>query len=85
MERMRKIRAQISEMDSAERFHKFIGVDTFLGQAKFTGKNEVEINGKKLKFLKCAIASGGRPRVPNFKGLDSIPYYTSENIFNITK
>jgi pyruvate/2-oxoglutarate dehydrogenase complex dihydrolipoamide dehydrogenase (E3) component len=39
MERMRKIRAEISENDSVERFHKFLGVDTFLGEAKFVGKN----------------------------------------------
>ena len=39
MERMRKIRAEISENDSVERFHKFLGVDTFLGEAKFKGKN----------------------------------------------
>ena len=39
MERVRKIRAEISENDSVERFHKFLGVDTFLGEAKFIGKN----------------------------------------------
>jgi pyruvate/2-oxoglutarate dehydrogenase complex dihydrolipoamide dehydrogenase (E3) component len=39
MERMRRIRAEISENDSVERFHKFMGVDTYLGDAKFVGKN----------------------------------------------
>lgn len=84
MERMRKIRAEISENDSVQRFHKFLGIDTYLGEAKFTGKNEVTVNGKALKFLKCTIASGGRPFVPKIEGLDTIPYYTSENIFNLT-
>lgn len=50
MERMRKIRAEISENDSVQRFHKFLGVDVYLGDAKFTGKNEVTVNGQKLKF-----------------------------------
>lgn len=45
MERMRRIRAEISENDSVERFHKFLGVDTFLGEAVFTGKNQVTVNG----------------------------------------
>jgi pyruvate/2-oxoglutarate dehydrogenase complex dihydrolipoamide dehydrogenase (E3) component len=45
MERMRKIRAEISENDSVERFHKFIGIDTYLGDAKFVGNNQVEVNG----------------------------------------
>ena len=85
MERVRKIRAEISENDSVERFHKFLGVDTFLGEAKFVGKNQVEVNGQVLTFLKCTIASGGRPYVPNIPGLETIPYHTSESIFNLTK
>lgn len=64
MERMRKIRAEISEMDSAERFSKFIGIDLFLGNAKFTGKNQITVNGQTLNFLKSTIATGARPSVP---------------------
>ena len=85
MERLRKIRASISEMDSVERFHKFLGVDVYLGVAKFLSKNEVEINGKRLKFLKCTIATGGRPLIPKIKGIETIRYYTSESIFNLTE
>ena len=36
MERMRKIRAHIAENDSANRFSKALGVDVYLGNAKFT-------------------------------------------------
>jgi pyruvate/2-oxoglutarate dehydrogenase complex dihydrolipoamide dehydrogenase (E3) component len=39
MERMRRIRAEISENDSVERFHSFMGVETYLGSGKFVGKN----------------------------------------------
>ena len=39
MERMRKIRAEISENDSVERFHKYLGADTYLGEAKFISRN----------------------------------------------
>jgi len=35
MERMRKIRAEISGNDSAERFQKQLGVDVYLGHARF--------------------------------------------------
>jgi len=84
MERMRKIRAEISENDSVERFHKFLGVDTYLGEANFTGRNEVTVNGRKLKFLKCTIASGGRPLVPEIEGLDQVPFLTSDTVFNLT-
>lgn len=35
MERMRRIRAEIAENDTVERFNNFMGVDIFLGDAKF--------------------------------------------------
>ena len=37
MARMRRIRAQISAVDSARRFRDELGVDVFLGDAHFTG------------------------------------------------
>lgn len=64
MQRMRKIRAQISENDSAERFQKSLGVNVFLGHANFTGLNTVKVNGKILDFRKACIATGGRPTMP---------------------
>lgn len=69
MQRMRKIRAEISENDSAARFSKSLGVDVFLGEAKFVDKNTIEVNGQKLSFLKAVIATGGRPNVPDTEGL----------------
>lgn len=80
-------------MDSAERFSKHLGVDTYLGNATFVSENEVEVNGQKLKFLKCVIASGAKPFIPpqflNDKNQTSWgaenPYFTTENIFNMTK
>src|SRR2546422_1447086 len=49
MERMRKLRADISPHDSAARFTK-LGVDVFLGQASFAGPNTVQVAGKTLRF-----------------------------------
>src|ERR1700730_10941750 len=42
MERLRRLRAQISFHDSAQRFTK-LGVDVFLGQAKFISRSTVEV------------------------------------------
>src|SRR5690348_16053975 len=44
MERMRRLRAEISPHDSAARF-RGLGVDVFLGQARFTGPDVVEVGG----------------------------------------
>ena len=60
-----------------------MGVDVFLGHASFTGLNTLSINNKTLEFTKCCIATGGRPRVPEISGLDKVPYYTSDSIFNL--
>jgi pyruvate/2-oxoglutarate dehydrogenase complex dihydrolipoamide dehydrogenase (E3) component len=82
MDRVRKIRAEIAENDSVSRFDK-MGCDMFLGHAKFVSKNEVEVNGQKLKFLKCAIATGASPFIPPIPGQDQIKCFTSENIWNL--
>ena len=33
--------------------------------------------------MKACIASGGRPNIPTYPGLDKVKYYTSDNIFNL--
>jgi len=84
MERMRKIRAKIAVHDSAEHFSKEHGVDIVLGAAKFIDQNTIVVNGREIKFFKACICTGGRPRIPKMLCSDTIPYYTSENIWNMT-
>ncbi len=55
MERMRRLRAEISPNDSASRFRD-LGIDVFLGQAQFSGPDSIEVNGKSLRFKKAVIA-----------------------------
>jgi len=50
MERMRRVRARLSHHDSAERFSG-LGVDVFLGDARFTGSDTVEVNGTRSRSL----------------------------------
>src|SRR5216684_5641910 len=59
MERMRRLRTQLSANDSAERFQR-LGVDVFLGEARFTGPDRVEADGKTLRFKRAAITTGAR-------------------------
>lgn len=84
MERVRRIRADIGEKDSAENFAKEYDIDIILGEARFKNRNTVHVNGKDIKFLKACICSGGTPKIPEIKGLDSVPFLTSENVFNLT-
>src|SRR5438046_7059877 len=84
MERMRKLRADISPHDSAERFAK-LGVDVFLGEARFTGRDTVEVGGQTLRFKRAVIATGARAQQPPIPGLAGAGYLTNETVFNLTQ
>ena len=63
MERLRKVRSEISENDSAQRF-KNLGVDVFFGEAQFTSLHTVRVANTDLTFKKAAIATGTRAVCP---------------------
>lgn len=59
------------------------GINVALGDAHFTGKNEVEVDGKKYSGKKVVIATGSKPRKLNLPGVEQVKYYDNENIFHI--
>ena len=84
MERMRKLRADISPHDSAERFAG-LGVDVFLGEAQFAGPDTVRVAGQTLRFKRAVIATGARAAEPPIPGLRDVGYLTNETVFNLTR
>jgi pyruvate/2-oxoglutarate dehydrogenase complex dihydrolipoamide dehydrogenase (E3) component len=82
MQRMRRLRAQISVIDSAARFSG-LGVDVYLGEAKFTGKKEIEVARAKLSFSKAVIATGSRAASLPIPGLSEIGFLTNETVFSL--
>jgi pyruvate/2-oxoglutarate dehydrogenase complex dihydrolipoamide dehydrogenase (E3) component len=84
MERMRRLRAEIAPNDSAERFSRELGIDVFIGSARFAGENTVEVGGETLRFKKAVVATGGTAAVPPIPGLDQAPYLTNATVFNLT-
>ncbi len=83
MERMRKLRAEISHHDSAERFRN-LGVDVFLGSAKFIEGNAIAVNNTQLRFKKAVVATGARAAEPQIEGLTEAEYLTNETVFSLT-
>src|SRR5947207_4946869 len=83
-ERMRARRAKIAPNDSQERFES-LGVDVFRGEARFVSPHEVEVNGQKLHAENFVIATGSRAAIPKMKGIDAVPYFTNETIFDELK
>ena len=85
MERMRRIRADISRDDSARRYRDELGVDVFQGNANFTSASTIEVGGSTLRFKKAVIASGARADVPEIPGLRETGFLTNESVFNLTE
>jgi pyruvate/2-oxoglutarate dehydrogenase complex dihydrolipoamide dehydrogenase (E3) component len=85
MRRMRQIRARISEDDSARRYQTELGADVFLGEARFTGPDRVEVGGAELRFRRAVIATGARPVEPGIEGLADAGFLTNETVFQLTE
>ncbi len=84
MERMRRLRAQISHHDSAKHLQSQ-GIDVYLGAARFSGPDTVEVGGKTLRFKKGVIATGARAADPTIPGLAEAGYLTNETVFSLTE
>ena len=84
MERMRRLRANISKNDSVHRF-KDLGVDIYLGNAKFVGPSTLEVDAASLEFDRAVIATGAAPAKPSIPGLEEAGFYTNETIFTLTE
>jgi pyruvate/2-oxoglutarate dehydrogenase complex dihydrolipoamide dehydrogenase (E3) component len=84
MERMRKLRAELSPIDSANRFRS-LGVDVFIGDGRFVGPDCVDVDGRKLRFKKAAIATGARAAALPIPGLVEAGYLTNETVFSLTE
>lgn len=84
MERMRRLRAEISSHDSVGRFTS-LGAQVFLGAARFASRDSVEVDGLRLKFRKAIIATGGRPAHPDIPGLTEAGFLTNETVFSLTE
>ena len=84
MERMRKLRAELSPTDSANRF-RGLGVDVFIGDGRFVAPDCVEVGGQRLKFKKAAITTGARAASLPIPGLADAGYLTNETVFSLTE
>ncbi len=60
-----------------------LGITVELGEASFSGKNEIEVNGKKFYGKNIVIATGSKPRKLNIPGVEQIKYLDNENIFHV--
>jgi pyruvate/2-oxoglutarate dehydrogenase complex dihydrolipoamide dehydrogenase (E3) component len=84
MERLRRLRAEISPHDSARRFRD-LGVDVFIGEGRFVGRDALEVGGTRLRFARAVVATGGRASAPPIAGLEAAGFLTNETLFTLTR
>ncbi|MDK9718680.1 MAG: mercuric reductase, partial [Trichlorobacter sp.] len=85
MERMRHLRSIISQHDSAKRFRDELGVDVFIGDGRFIGRDCVEVGDARLRFKKAAICTGAKAANVSIPGLAEAGYLTNETVFSLTE
>ena len=88
MARMRKLRARISQNDSAQRYTK-LGVDVYIGSGRFLGAETIQVESsagnRVLTFAKAAVCTGARASAPPTPGLQEAGYLTNETVFSLTE
>jgi dihydrolipoamide dehydrogenase len=82
MERVSNVIKKIEPHDSIERYTE-LGVDVVTGEAKIISPWSVEVNGKTINAKNIVIATGARPFVPPIDGIESVDYYTSDNLWEL--
>jgi dihydrolipoamide dehydrogenase len=58
-------------------------LEYYKGEGYFIRDYTLKILGEEIQGEKIFLGSGARPLIPPIKGLDSVPYITNENIFNL--
>lgn len=74
--------ATIEPHDSAEAFAE-LGIQVASGDARFTGRNTLEIDGTPHTFVQAVIATGTEPQLPVFSGSDGLDMLTSDSIWEL--
>jgi pyruvate/2-oxoglutarate dehydrogenase complex dihydrolipoamide dehydrogenase (E3) component len=84
MERMRRLRTRIGGYHSAERL-RLAGVDLHFGEARLSKPDTIIVANETVRFAKVLIATGARPATTIIPGLERAGYFTSEEVFDLTK
>jgi pyruvate/2-oxoglutarate dehydrogenase complex dihydrolipoamide dehydrogenase (E3) component len=73
--------AAIEPNDSVERFEG-LGVEVIQAHGRFTGPQSMVAGDIEVRARRFVVATGSTPSVPPIPGLDQVPYFTNETIFD---
>lgn len=72
--------AVIRAHENADYFRKQ-GVDIEIGTASFVNKNTIAVGKKQFTAPRIIIATGSKPRMIPFKGIEMVEHYNNETLF----
>ena len=75
--------AAIAPNDSVERFEG-LGVKVIKGTARFVGPRELAVGETRIRARRFVLATGSKAAVPPIPGLDRVPFFTNETVFDNT-
>ncbi len=81
---VRRTIAAIAPNDSVARFAG-LGVRVIEAKARFVSPTRVEAGGITIDARRFVVATGSRPSVPPIPGLDRVPYFTNETVFDLAE
>ena len=81
MNRVAEVIKTIEPNDSPERF-RAMGIDVVFAEAQFITPDRLLVDGRQITARNFVLATGSRPFIPPIDGLDTVDYFTNENIFN---
>ena len=82
--------AQKDELVAAMRQEKYqdlldiYGIDLIRGEARFTGPDTVEVDGRRVRAGRFLVATGAAPWSPPMEGLENTGYLTSTTALELT-
>lgn len=82
MARVKSVIQSIEPHDSVERFTG-LGVDCLEGEATLLSPWQVQVGERVISARNIIIASGARPLVPPFPGLDEVPWSSSDSVWEL--
>jgi pyruvate/2-oxoglutarate dehydrogenase complex dihydrolipoamide dehydrogenase (E3) component len=73
----------VYQFETPERLAKS-GIQVIFGPAMFLDSHTLMVGDRKINAGKILIATGAKPALPPVVGIDSVPHFTYENIFENT-
>lgn len=67
------------------RTHRCPDITVFRGSARLVEPKVVEVNGQQITAPHVLLAAGARPVVPDYPGLDQVPFHTSDSIMRLAE